>query len=82
MFVKNIDSADIAMEENRILGSLHWITDPDLDQYPDLDPYPDIALFVCGFQDVNNKYFFLLFFAYFIAVGTVHLHQSSKKTSH
>ncbi len=53
----------------RILGSLHWITDLD----PDLDP----ALFVSGFQDATKKNFNV--FCLLLSVGTLHLHQSSKK---
>jgi hypothetical protein len=34
----------------RILGSVHWITDPD----------PDPALFDSGFKDAHKKYLFLL----------------------
>jgi hypothetical protein len=40
----------------RILGSLHWITDLDLDLEP------DHALFVSGFHEIKKKYF--IFFAY------------------
>jgi hypothetical protein len=49
----------------RILGSAHWITDPDPDVDPaphvdpapdvDPDPDPDTALFGSGFQDANRK---------------------------
>jgi hypothetical protein len=41
----------------------------------DLDPDP--ALFVCGLQDVNEKYFFISkFYAYYFM--KVHLHHSSQ----
>jgi hypothetical protein len=43
----------------RILGSAHWITDPDPDvnPAPDVDPVldPDPALFCSGCQDANRK---------------------------
>ncbi len=38
-----------------MLGPVHWIADPDADEYPDPFPEPDTvpspALFACGFSD-------------------------------
>jgi hypothetical protein len=44
----------------RILGSVHWITDPD--------PYPDTALFGSGFQE-KKIVLFPKVFCSFLAVG-------------
>jgi hypothetical protein len=41
---------------------------------------PDLALFVSGFQDVNNNEFFLHFLAFHFL--KVHLHQSLKRKCH
>ncbi len=60
-----------------ILGSVHWITNPDLNPAPDPDP----ALFISGFQDINKNIFFPTLFYLFLTVGTVNLHQFSKITS-
>ncbi len=54
---------------------IHSITDPD----PASDP--DAALSASGFQDANKKSLFLNFFYLFLSVR-VHLHRSSKITSH
>ncbi len=48
----------------RILGSAHWIMDPD--PAPDLDP----ALFVTVFQETNkNEFFSYVFLAYYLRVA-------------
>ncbi len=67
----------------QILGSVHWITDPDPALDPTPAPDPDPALFVSGLQDANKKkgFFLLRFFAYNL-LSVLHLHQSSKITNH
>ncbi len=49
----------------RILGTVHWITDPDL------------ALFVSDFRDANKK---LVFFTRFVLLIAGNLQQSTKVT--
>jgi hypothetical protein len=48
----------------RILGSVHWIRDRDLDL--DLDPgsAPDPSLFVSGFHETNEVLFSKVFFLF------------------
>jgi hypothetical protein len=47
----------------QILGSVHWVADPDL------DPASGHALFFSGFQDANKNKFFLLITV--LPVGTL-----------
>jgi hypothetical protein len=56
-----------------ILGAIHWIKDQD--------PDPGEPLFVSGSYEAKKKVF-STFFCVLLTVGTVHNHQSLKKTSH